>query len=383
MRRLFFLAVGLLLLTASVTVVSAQIENLPWGVERIRGDLPWDEDRDLIVDPDANADQTIRVAVIDTGIANHPDLDSRVANGISYVEGKQYWEDDIGHGTHMARTIAAINNGSHLIGVAPRVDLYAVKVDPYDITHVIYGIYWAVDQGVHIISMSLAYTENNTYLKQACDYAHSQGIFLIAASGNENDCEVRYPAKYDSVVAVGAIDQNDERWMYGLFYGSNYGPELEFAAPGADINSTWPFASPYWVLSGTSCAVPHVTGTAALVFGSKVDPEYDSNENGQWDNFEVREKLRGTALDLDPPGQDGYYGYGLVNAWYSNQRPPGDITHDYIVDARDLAYVAFYYGAKRGDPDWWYARCSDITIDNEVDIFDLTIVALHYGQRDP
>lgn len=379
MRRVFFLAVGLLLLTASVTVVSAQIENLPWGVERIRGDLPWDEDRDLIVDPDANAGQTIRVAVIDIGIANHPDLDSRVANGISYVEGKQCWEDDIGHGTDMAGTIAAINNGSHLIGVAPRVDLYAVKVDPYDITHVVYGIYWAVDQGVHIVSMSLAYTENNTYLKQACDYAHSQDIFLIAASGNSADPIVEYPARYESVIAVGATDQNDDKWFW-----SNYGyPELEFAAPGVSINSTWPFSPYYQVLSGTSCAVPHVTGTAALVFGSKADHEYDSNENGQWDNFEVREKLRGTALDLDPPGQDGYYGYGLVNAWYSNQRPSGDITHDYIVDARDLAYVAFYWCAKRGDPDWWYARGGDIKIDNEIDIFDLAIVALHYGQRDP
>jgi subtilisin len=175
MKRLVaFLIAGLLLSAFSVSTVLAQNGNLPWGVERIRGDL-------------AGNGQGIRVAVIDTGIVNHPDLDGRVVDGISFVEGKQYWEDDNGHGTHVAGTIAAIDNGDHLIGVAPKVDLYAIKVDPIDITDVVYGIYWAVDQGVHVISMSLGYTENNTDLKQACDYAYSQGVLLIAASGNSAD----------------------------------------------------------------------------------------------------------------------------------------------------------------------------------------------------
>lgn len=382
MRRklIVFIAVVLLLCAVSVSTVFAQMWNLPWGVERIRGDLPWDEDGDLIVDPDANAGQNISVAIIDSGIANHPDLDGRVVDGISYVEGKDYWEDDVGHGTHIAGTIAGIDDGDHLIGVAPRVDLYAVKVevDPPNPTEVAYGISWAVSKGVHIISMSLWFAENHTILKLACDYAYSEGVLLIAGSGNTGDFTVIYPAKYESVVAVGAVDQNDQKAPF-----SNTGSEMELAAPGVDINSTFP-PNTYRLKSGTSMAVPHVSGTAALVFGSKVDSEYDSNNNWQWDNFEVRKKLNDTVLNLgNDTGWDSWFGCGLVNAWFSNQRPPGDITYDLRVDMRDIAYVSKHYGKTDEDPDWWGARVADVNIDNTVDLYDLHIVGQHYGEVDP
>jgi subtilisin len=307
-------------------------------------------------------------------------LAGRVVDGISYVEGKEYWEDEpIGHGTHVAGTIAAIDDGNHLIGVAPRVDLYAVKVDPLNEAQVVSGIYWAVSKGVHIISMSLGFPAAGDYpfLKEACDYAYSQGVLLIAASGNTAD-PVSYPARYTSVVAVGAVDQNDVRPWW-----SNYGyPWLDFAAPGVAINSTYP-PDGYNVDSGTSFAVPHVTGTAALIFASKPDPEYDDNGNGNWDNFEVRAKLNDTALDLGPSGKDGHYGHGLVNAWYSNQRPPSDINYDLTVDIGDITIICIYWQTMRGDPDWWDARRADINIDNIVDIKDLSIAGLHFGEIDP
>jgi hypothetical protein len=88
-------------------------------------------------------------------------------------------------------------------------------------------------------------------------------------------------------------------------------------------------------------------------------------------------------LTCTPPGQDGYYGYGLVNAWYSNQRPPGDINYDLVVDLRDLALVTWYWDVSSEDPDWWYARPGDIIIDNEIDILDLAIIGSHFGQIDP
>lgn len=114
------LFLGLLLSSVSILMVFAQMTNLPWGVKRIKGDLPWDKNGDLIVDSDANAGQGIRVAVIDTGIANHPDLAGRVVDGVSFEIGG-WWEDYEGHGTMVAGIIAAINNGNHLIGVAPKV----------------------------------------------------------------------------------------------------------------------------------------------------------------------------------------------------------------------------------------------------------------------
>jgi subtilisin family serine protease len=216
-------------------------------------------------------------------------------------------------------------------------------------------------------------------LEEACNNAYNSGVLLIAASGNDDKPIVMYPAAFASVIAVGAVDQSDNRAWF-----SNYGyPELEFAAPGVDINSTFP-PDTYLVDSGTSYAVPHVTGTAALIFGSKVDPEYDANSNGRWDSSEVREKLKDTALDLGQSGKDGYYGYGLVNAWYSNQRPPGDITYDYTVDGRDLALLTWHWGKTPEDPYWFeYARPCDININNEVDVADLAIMCVHYIEFDP
>lgn len=373
--------VCVLLLVALSATVSAQIENLPWGVERIRADQVWDTDwtQDFVVDPGANAGQGVRVAVIDTGIADHPDLAGRVANGISFEIG-EYWEDYFGHGTMVAGIIAAIDNGNHLIGIAPRVSLYAIKA--YTPQNIANGIDWAVGQGVHIISISQGTSTYNADLETAVNNAYNSGVLLVAAAGNENLGIVTYPAAFDSVVAVGATDQNDNRWVADWNKGSNYGSQLEFAAPGANINSTYP-PNTYNVDSGTSFAVPHVTGTAALIFASKVDPNYDSNGNGQWDNFEVREKLKDTALDLGYSGKDGYYGYGLVNAWYSNQRPPGDITYDLIVDVIDLSITGFWYGTFFQDPNWWYARRADINIDKVVDVIDISIVSIHYGEIDP
>ena len=384
------LVILLVLTSVSVNIVLAQnyLDDLPWGVERVRGDLPWDSDRNLIVDPGANAGQGIRVAVIDSGIwKDHPDLAGRVVGGYSFVAGKEYWEDSYGHGTHIAGTIAAIDNGNHLIGIAPKVSLYAVKVydDPELInpTYIASGIRWAVDQsGAHIISISLGSYHNYPEVEEAVNYANANGVLLIATAGDDNLGEVKYPAKYDSVIAVGAIDREDKRWVNPP-YGSNYGPEMELSAPGMNINSTVT-PSGYELRSGTSFAVPHVTGTAALIWGSKMDPAFDSNGNGQWDYSEVRAKLQKTALDLPPSGRDAEYGFGLVNAWRSLQRPEGDITRDGKVNILDLAAVGRSYGKDDNHPDWWlYHRPHDININNVVYIEDLTIVGRNYGKVDP
>lgn len=382
-KLIVFLTVGVLLCVVSISTVSAQTENLPWGVERIRGDLPWDKDRDLILNSQRRAGKGIRVAVIDSGIwQDHPDLRGRVVDGISYGIG-EYWEDSSGHGTHIAGTIAAVDDGNHLIGVAPNASLYAVKRGSPE--SIIDGINWAVEKGVNIISMSFGFygdqvgQEYLNRLEEACNNAYNSGVLLIAACGNDDLPIVMYPAAFDSVIAVGAVDKNDNKaWFSNYRYS-----ELEFGAPGVDINSTFP-PDTYLVDSGTSYAVPHVSGTAALIFGSKVDLEYDQNGNERWDNFEVREKLRDTALDLGPyTGYDAYTGYGLVNAWYSNQRPPGDITYDYWVDLEDISFIAYYMTKTPEYYYWWYARPADIVIDNRIDVWDLTIACQHFGQYDP
>jgi subtilisin family serine protease len=121
---------------------------------------------------------------------------------------------------------------------------------------------------------------------------------------------VRYPAVYEFVVAVGAVCPNLTRVDF-----SNRGPELEYAAPGFEVSSTI-CNGEYGTLNVTSMAVPHVTAVAALIYSSKIDPEY-----GKWDGFRVREKLNETCLDLGVKGRDDEYGWGLINGWATNQRP--------------------------------------------------------------
>jgi len=206
---------------------------------------------------------------------------------------------------------------------------------------------------------------------------HVTGI--IAAAGNLGTF-VEYPARYNnSVIAVGAVYPNDTRCEW-----SNTGPELEFVAPGVDIYSTH-LNEGYTNMSGTSLAVPHVTAVAALIWSSKIDPDYDLDHNGGWSNNEVREKLKHLCLDLGPSGRDAEYGYGLINGWATIQRPLGDINMDYKVDMKDLGFVARYFGAfwPPPNPTDYNLAIADITIDNKVDLKDMGIVARNFGKIDP
>jgi subtilisin len=280
------------------------------GVDRIDAEL---------VHP-YNKGTGVKVAILDTGIDyNHDELKNRFEDvkGYDFVEADGDPMDDNGHGTLCAGIVAAENNG---LGVAPETTLYSVKVlddiGNGDISNVIAGIEWSIENGMNIISMSLRSTKDNQPLHQVCDAAYNAGILVVAAAGNDYRIRgknkeldtVGYPARYDSVIAVGATDNTDTRASY-----SSTGSTLELAAPGDYINSTM-LGNIYAIGSGTSMACPHVSGTAALVFKSEIDSSYDLDGDEIWDAFEVREKLKDTADDLGSPGWDSWYGYGLVDA---------------------------------------------------------------------
>ena len=211
--------------------------------------------------------------------------------------------DDFGHGTHVAGiAAAATNNGIGIAGVSWGARVMPVKVlDQYGngwYSDIADGIVYAADNGAKIINLSLGGAAASQTLCQAAAYAQQKGALLVAATGNAG-AAVLYPAACDGVLAVAATDRSDQRASF-----SNYGPEVDLAAPGVDIYSTWPWLDGYFTKSGTSMAAPHVSGVAALVWSRW--PE--------WDNIEVSRRIMETAVDVDVSGWDPYTGWGRLDA---------------------------------------------------------------------
>ena len=276
-----------------------------WGVRRIGAGL---------VHASGQFGAGVRVAVIDTGIDyTHLDLHT-YAGGFDFVNGDADPMDDHYHGTHVAGTIAASDNGTGVVGVAPLALLYGLKVlsssGSGSWSNVIAALEWAVDNGIQVTNNSYGSGGNPGSIVQAA-FANSAaaGIVHIGSAGNSGSCDgtdntVGYPARYPSVLAVAATNATDTRACF-----SSTGPDVEIAAPGVSILSTYPGNRYAW-LSGTSMASPHVAGVAALVIAAGIT---DANQDGRI-NDEVRAALIATALDLGEPGRDTFYGFGLVDA---------------------------------------------------------------------
>jgi thermitase len=266
------------------------------------------------------------IAVIDTGVdMEHPDIKNKIkSRGKDFVNGDDDATDDNGHGTHVAGIAAAdTNNSEGIAGVSWNCKVLPVKVMDQDGTgydsDVADGIRWAADNGADVISLSLGQDTPSMTLELALEYAYDKNVVIVAAAGNEGGA-VYYPAAYDEYcLAVAATSYNDERVTFqnssqdpGGAWESNYGPEIDVAAPGERIVSlvpTWYFGSgsfPYGWGYGTSVATPHVAGLAALI--KSIKPHLTASE--------IMNVIRYAADDVNSssyPGKDDYIGYGRIN----------------------------------------------------------------------
>jgi subtilisin len=296
-----------------------------WGVTRIGAGT---------IHNGGNKGDGVRLAIIDSGINyDHPDLDGNYQGGADFVEGDGDPMDVYGHGTHVAGTACAEDNDNGdpagpygVVGVAPECALYALKVlDDNgfgDASDLIAALQWAVVNGIQVANLSLGWDLNpGDTVREAFDNAEDAGLVIVAAACNNGNRPGRgdnvcYPALYDSVIAVAATDHNNQRASF-----SSTGDQVELAAPGVSVLSTWNDNSGYYdpqpvcreeegietcykYGSGTSMAAPHVAGTAALILAANPD----------WTNDQVRAQLRATADDLGTAGWDPQYGFGLVDA---------------------------------------------------------------------
>lgn len=287
------------------TTAVAQV--LPWGIDRIDAELVW---------PEGNSADPVKVGIIDTGISTrHLDLIANVKGGINTINPMKSWNDDNGHGSHVAGIVGAVNNTVGVVGTAPAVDLYAVKVLGANgsgyVSDIIEGLDWSIQNGIQVVNMSLGTTADIQSFHDAISAAKNAGIVLVVAAGNSGGV-VNYPAVYSETIAVSATGVNDSIASF-----SSRGAEVDLTAPGVSIYSTYK-GTGYATLSGTSMASPHVAGAVALVLNTPVGTS-DANGNGVWDVDEVTQKLKDSATDLGTTGFDNLYGWGLVNAYRATQ----------------------------------------------------------------
>jgi len=256
-----------------------------WGVNKIEAPQAWQI---------AEGGQLIIVAVLDTGIdEDNQELAHKLVAEVNFTDSPT--SDDLyGHGTHMAGTIAAI---------APECRLMNVKVADdagrCEASVVARGIIWAVDRGAMVINISLC-MKSSQDLEEAVDYAWSQGTLIIAAAGNTGRSTPAYPAYYANCLAVAGTDENDS-----LALLSTHGDWVDVAAPGFNIYSEVP-QDQYGYKSGTSPAVAHVSGVAALVFTVAEDSNGSSTVND-----EVRQAIENSCDSIIADG----VGNGRINAF--------------------------------------------------------------------
>ena len=301
-----------------------------WNLHKLNIETAWEETKG----------NGVTVAVIDTGVTRVPDLkDTKFVKGYDFVNNKVEADDDSGHGTHVAGTIAqTTNNGYGAAGIAYEASLMPLKVLSAQgggtVADIAEAIRFAADNGADIVNMSLGGAGESKLLQEAIDYAHQKGVVLIAAAGNANQNSASYPARYPHVIGVAALGATGEKAPY-----SNFGAGVDISAPGGsegegggilqetiDPETNQPIFTAW---QGTSMAAPHVAGVAALVKAANVK-----------DADEILSVLKQSARPIQDDALN-YFGAGHLDAaGAAKLAVQGQITfRDFFRWLRDRGYL--------------------------------------------
>jgi len=274
-------------------------EYIDYGVMLVGAPLEWKE----------TMGEGIKVGIIDTGVCDtHPDIKNRIRDGVNFTsEDSNLICDYCGHGTHISGIVAAEKNGTGVVGVAPKSDLYIAKAfDKSGKTTypaIEKSLSWMVDKKVDVINMSFSSPNATLRYSEAIRAVKRHGITMICAAGNEGaQTDMGYPASFSDTIAVSAVDINKHIADF-----NSKGSAAEIAAAGINIYSTY-LNNGSATLSGTSMATPIITGAVAILqakgmmrYGRRLSPD------------EIRLLLNIYTEDLSGSGKDDRYGYGLFS----------------------------------------------------------------------
>mmetsp|Transcript_9640 Transcript_9640/g.13646 ORF Transcript_9640/g.13646 Transcript_9640/m.13646 type:complete len:687 (+) Transcript_9640:353-2413(+) len=262
-------------------------------------------------------DSLIKICVVDTGYGEgHPDLPTAGLHGVEGwneplgTYGK--WDIDVhGHGTHVAGIIGAVGeNNRGVVGVNKDPNKYSLFIakglsdtGTSSTSNVLAAVHQCAQNGAKVVNLSLGGTGRSVIAEEVYKDLYDQGILIFAAAGNSASDETNYPASFENVVSVSAVDSNEAKATF-----SQWNNQVEMVGPGVHILSTVTTNNgtnfTYATRSGTSMATPYVAGVAALVWS-----HFPSCSNNQ-----IRNALIKTAKDVGPTGCDSTYGHGIVQA---------------------------------------------------------------------
>jgi len=271
------------------------------------------------------------IAIIDTGIdTDHPEFIGRISelsyNPVTEEVGISAVEDDQGHGTSVAGVIGAIkNNNQGIAGIVQNSKLLVIKTnsidnpnttddesETYSDSNLVKAIRYATLHGADVINMSLGGPGYNNTVQNAINDAYDAGVIVVASSGNNGDDTLQYPASYQNVISVGAVEED-----MGIASYSSFNSLVDLSAPGSLIVVTDLDGGYAWA-SGTSFAAPQVTGSIALM--QSYLPELTDDQ--------VIDRLYFTAMDRGEVGEDDYYGWGIVNVYQAMLLDPILVTFE-------------------------------------------------------
>ena len=249
----------------------------------------------------------IKVAVLDTGLlTTHEDLKSHCVTGRTFVDtatGQAYSADPQGHGTHVAGIIGASNNnGLGGSGIAPEATIRGYRVLGDDgsgsTSDQLKALQAVVDDGYDIVNMSLGGTYYTELMQTKIDNAYNNGVAIFAAAGNESTNAYAYPASYNHVISIAALEQSRSIAAF-----SNYSPTVDLAFPGVGIYSTYnESTSSYYEMNGTSQATPVAAGVAAVLLSASNDIPALKNKLGSARVDALEKVMRSSAVRAASPG---------------------------------------------------------------------------------